>query len=177
LATYESEPPDKLAALHKAKNILVQLSPTTSADAETVGVWGAIHKRLWELTANKADLEITITAYERGFFLKSDYYNGINYAFMLNVPSSLMDGEEALTDRVLAKRIRQRVLNICETTLKFRASPPRQHILGWCLRGVVRSWSQGGGRPAKGSGDRRGTRASARAGRGHEEGRRLERTP
>ena len=40
LATYKSELPDKLTALRDAKSILAPLAPTTSADAETVGLWG-----------------------------------------------------------------------------------------------------------------------------------------
>jgi hypothetical protein len=43
LATYKSEYPDKLAALVAAKHTLEALSPTVSSDAETVGLWGAIH--------------------------------------------------------------------------------------------------------------------------------------
>jgi len=110
LATYKSEIPDKLTALHEANKILAQLSPTTSADAETVGLWGAVHKGLWEIGADRAGLDHAIAAYERGFFLRNDYYNGINYAFMLDVRAALTSGDEAVADRVLACRIRRRVL-------------------------------------------------------------------
>jgi hypothetical protein len=48
LATYKSEQPDTLQSLQKAKSIVEALGPATSCDAETVGLWGAIHKRLWE---------------------------------------------------------------------------------------------------------------------------------
>jgi len=48
LATYKSEQPNKKASLTEARNILSRLAPQTSSDAETVGLWGAIHKRLWE---------------------------------------------------------------------------------------------------------------------------------
>jgi hypothetical protein len=123
LATYKSEIPDKLAALQEAKTILSQLSPTTSADAETVGIWGAVHKRLWEVGADRVDLDHAIGAHERGFFLRNDYYNGINYAFMLDVRATLTTGEEALADRVLARRIRRRVLEICDDLLKVGAFP------------------------------------------------------
>jgi hypothetical protein len=43
LATYKSQQPNPLQALHKAKAILEALAPATSSDAETVGLWGAIH--------------------------------------------------------------------------------------------------------------------------------------
>jgi len=44
LATYKSEQPERVASLLRAKEILIPLSPETSSDAETVGLWGAIHK-------------------------------------------------------------------------------------------------------------------------------------
>jgi hypothetical protein len=46
LATYKSKEPEPLTALDRARTILSELGPDTSADAETVGLWGAIHKRL-----------------------------------------------------------------------------------------------------------------------------------
>ena len=118
LATYKSEDPDKIAALKKAKEILSALGPETSADGETVGLWGAVHKRLWEEGGDRADLDGAVSAYERGFFLKNDYYNGINYAFMLDVRASVSQPDEALIDRGLARRIRARVLGICEDKLR-----------------------------------------------------------
>src|SRR5262249_11797121 len=84
LATYKSKQPDALQSLQKAKSILEELLPATSSDAETVGLWGAVHKRLWELGKNAQDLDRAIRAYARGYFIKSDYYNGINFAFLLN---------------------------------------------------------------------------------------------
>ena len=82
------------------------------------GLWGAVHKRLWEEGGDRADLDHAINAYERGFFLKNDYYNGINYAFMLDVRASLSAGDDAVADRVLARRVRTRVLDICEEKAK-----------------------------------------------------------
>jgi MAP3K TRAFs-binding domain len=114
LATYKHEQPDKTAALVAAKVILDRLAPQTSSDAETVGLWGAIHKRLWDATKNRADLDEAIQAYARGYYIKNDYYNGINYAFMLDVRASTASGDEAMVDRVLARRIRQDLLAICD---------------------------------------------------------------
>ena len=57
LATYKSEQPDALQSLQKARAILEALSPETSCDAETVGLWGAVHKRLWEAGNSPADLD------------------------------------------------------------------------------------------------------------------------
>jgi hypothetical protein len=118
LATYKYEQPDKTASLVEAKNILSRLAPETSSDAETVGLWGAIHKRLWEESKNPDDLEEAIQAYGRGYNIKNDYYNGISYAFMLDVRASTTTGDEALADRVLARRVRRNVLVICDHLLK-----------------------------------------------------------
>jgi hypothetical protein len=117
LATYKSELPGKLTASRKAKEILTQLAPATSSDGETVGLWGAVHKRLWQDGGDRADLDRAIRAYARGYFLKTDYYNGINLACLLNVRSSISEGEEAICDRVQARRIRTEVLDLCKELL------------------------------------------------------------
>jgi hypothetical protein len=124
LATYKFEQPDKKAALISAQGILSKLAPQTSSDAETVGLWGAIHKRLWDQTQNRDDLDESIKAYGRGYYIKNDYYNGINYASMLDLRASLSAGDDALADRVLARRIRQDVLSICDRLLQ--ATPAAQ---------------------------------------------------
>jgi tetratricopeptide (TPR) repeat protein len=123
LATYESEQPDVMSSLLEAKKILTRLSPTTSSDAETVSLWGAIHKRLWQVGQRREDLDRSIDAYQRGFCIKDDYHNGIHYAFLLNVRASITDGNEALTDRVLARRARARVLTICDELLRTESFP------------------------------------------------------
>jgi hypothetical protein len=51
------------------------------------------------------------------FNLKDDYYNGINYAFMLNARASITPaGPEAIADFVWAGRVR-RVIQLCEEQL------------------------------------------------------------
>jgi hypothetical protein len=117
LATYKSKQPDALQSLQKAKTILEALSPEMSCEAETVGLWGAIHKRLWEVGKSAEDLDRAIRAYARGYFIKNDYYNGINFAFLLNVRAATAQGDEATADRVLARRIRREVLALCDAVL------------------------------------------------------------
>jgi hypothetical protein len=68
--------------------------------------------------ADRNALDIAITAYERGFYLKNDYYNGINFAYLLNVRAAASTGDDAVADRVWASRIRMQVIPICETLLK-----------------------------------------------------------
>jgi hypothetical protein len=122
LATYKFEQPDKKTSLINAKNILNALWPQTSSDAETVGIWGAIHKRLWDATQNREDLDESVKAYARGYYIKNDYYNGINYAFMLDVRASCSAGDEALVGRLLARRVRKDVLKISDRLLQAAAA-------------------------------------------------------
>jgi hypothetical protein len=121
LATYKSKSPDALTSLQEACSYLQELGPEVSNDPETVGLWGAVHKRLWDLTADRKALDVSIDAYERGFYLKQDYYNGINYAFLLNVRAAEHQKQsntaEAIADFVLARRARRTVMQYCESAL------------------------------------------------------------
>lgn len=118
LATYKAEQPEPRSALNEAKRILAALDPETSSDAETVGLWGAIHKRLWEQGQSRPDLDAAVEAYERGFYFKRDHYTGINYAFLLDERAGLQAGDEAIADRVLARRVRGEVLKFCDALLE-----------------------------------------------------------
>jgi hypothetical protein len=118
LATYKCQKPDPVTALLAARTILEKLHPRTTTDPETLGLWGAVHKRLFELRGDTADLEESIRAHEKGFYVKNDFYNGINLAFMLNVRASTStDPREAGADVVQAERIRRRVIGITEELL------------------------------------------------------------
>ncbi len=118
LATYKSRQPNAVDALKEAKQILDALHPRTSGDVETLGLWGAIHKRLWEETADRASLDEGVWAYERAFIMKLDYYTGINCAFMLDDRARIQtDPAEATADHVIASRIRRRLLEIVDSAL------------------------------------------------------------
>jgi len=125
LATYKSKLPSPESALKEAADILETLGPNTSTDTETLGLYGAVYKRLWEIAKVTADLDKAIWAYEKGFYLKNDYYNGINLAFLLNVRATLNNQEraEAITDFVLARRTRRRVLSLCQELIESSRSP------------------------------------------------------
>ena len=114
LATYKSETPDKVVALENACTILEELEPRVSSDGETVGIWGAIHKRLWEANASSADLDEAIRAHERGFRIRNDHYNGINFALLLDIRASLAGSDDATADRVWAMRVRREVVAIAD---------------------------------------------------------------
>jgi hypothetical protein len=118
LATYKSRQPNAVDALKEAKQILEALQPRTSGDVETLGLWGAIHKRLWEETTDRASLDEGVWAYERAFIMKLDYYTGINCAFMLDDRARIQtDPAEATADHVIASRIRRRLLEIVDGAL------------------------------------------------------------
>ena len=123
LATYKSKrnQPDETAGLQEALNLLKLLNPETTNDPETLGLWGAIHKRLWDLIQDRSSLEEAVDAYARGFFLKQDYYNGINLAFLHNIKADLEEKEgnipEAIADFILARRLRHQVMKLCKTAL------------------------------------------------------------
>ena len=120
LATYKSKDPDAVSSLLEARRILERLKPRDTTDAETLGLWGAVHKRLWELQGDREALDDAIWALEKGFYVKNDHYNGINLAFLLNARACVSTGNDAVTDATLAERIRRRVITICQTQ---RAKP------------------------------------------------------
>jgi hypothetical protein len=113
LATYKSQDPNAEEALREATNLLSKLEPETSNDTETLGMWGSVHKQLWGLSKDRNDLDEAVRAYERGFYIRNDYYNGINFAFLLNVRAAhTKDPAEAIADFIQARRVRKEVIAI-----------------------------------------------------------------
>jgi hypothetical protein len=126
LATYKSKLPTPLDALNEACHILEALAPRTSTDAETLGLYGAVQKRLWDETKESIHLDTAIWAHEKGFNVKNDYYNGVNLAYLLNVRAAQTDDTapaEAIADFILAQRTRRRVLQLCEALLESKPAP------------------------------------------------------
>jgi hypothetical protein len=131
LVTYKSERPTPLAALEEARALLAPLNPETSNDTETLGLWGAVHKRLWDLLKDEAGgraaqyLDQAVRGYERGFYLRNDYYNGINFAYVLNLRAAhAASPEEAIADFVQARRVCGEVVDICDAWLAETEPPP-----------------------------------------------------
>jgi tetratricopeptide (TPR) repeat protein len=121
LAVYRSGMPDPVVALNEARALLAPLEPATTNDPETLGLWGAVHKRLWETAQHRPDLDTAIAAYERGFHLAESYYSGINLAYLYDVRASIeaptSDGE-GIADAVVARRIRRAVMALGERALE-----------------------------------------------------------
>ena len=130
LATYKSKKPDAETALNNAKKILEKLNPIQTTDPETLGLWGAVYKRYWDLWEKGPHLDEAIWAYEKGFYLKNDFYNGINFAFLLNVRASVSEGREAIADVVTAERIRKRVIDICNNILNQQNDAGKTVFIG-----------------------------------------------
>lgn len=115
LATYKSESPSPIEALKEALSLLTELNLEMTTDPETLGLAGAILKRMWQQTDREEYLNEAIEKYEKGFYIKNDYYNGINLAFLYNLRGEKTDEKSyAIADYVIAERIRKKVIIICE---------------------------------------------------------------
>jgi len=139
LATYKSEYPNPEEGLRGARDLLKLLDPQVSNDTETLGLWGSVHKRLWELTKDSNYIDQAIRGYERGFYLRNDYYNGINYAYLLNERAAhAVDFAETVADFVQARRVRREVISICEHWVA--ENPPAARIPAGSKLAVIRYW-------------------------------------
>ena len=145
LATYKSNHPTPEQAFQDARDLLNLLDPKVSNDTETLGLWGSVHKRMWEKTKNRSYLDQAIRGYERGFYLRNDYYNGINYAFLLNERAVHgADFAESIADFIQARRVRLEVISICEQWLaenppaaKMEYAPKLAKIRYWVLATIA----------------------------------------
>lgn len=108
LATYKSEQPSKITALVNALKIINELTPDSSNDPETLGIAGAIHKRLWQITQDPDELRLAIKYYGRGFDVRRDYYTGENQAICLNYWAELeTDPVEKSYYHINARKVRE----------------------------------------------------------------------
>ncbi|USK34721.1 DUF4071 domain-containing protein [Bacillus sp. F19] len=118
LATYKSKLPNHVDALNEALGFLERLNIDITTDPESLGLAGAIYKRLWEEVGEIDYLNKSIFYYEKGFYIRNDYYNGINLAYLYNVRannnSKMNNKHESIADFIIANRIRQKVIDICE---------------------------------------------------------------
>lgn len=133
VATYKSKQPDPESALLEARGIMEKsLNPASTNDPETLGLWGAIHKRLWELHARPADLNAAVDGYERGFSLRRDWYNGINYAFLLDLRSvewlKAGNKDDAIADSVLARRVRSEIGHLALAPAEDKNADPTKRF-------------------------------------------------
>lgn len=113
LATYKSKEPSEIASLVSALKIVSDLEPDGSNDPETLGITGAIHKRLWKITQDEKELALATKYYGRGFEIRKDYYNGENYALCLNYRQNLeTDPSERSYYSIAARKAREDISGI-----------------------------------------------------------------
>jgi hypothetical protein len=137
LHTYKAKQPSEVAALYEADRILQPLDPRSSTDPETLGICGAIQKRLFKCTGELASLDMAIDMYGRGFVLKQDYYNGENYALCLNWRADQQQQpEEAAYDRRTAQKARERVVASLTHALQDEHAAQRSDFF-WMLASMA----------------------------------------
>lgn len=114
LAKYKSKAPTEISSLTDALKIIEKLDPDSETnDPETLGLTGAIYKRMWHATEDSECLKRAIHYYGKGFQIRRDYYNGENYALCLNLAASIeADPEEKTFYKISAKKARQEILEI-----------------------------------------------------------------
>ena len=123
--TYKSKQPDAKTALEKGLEIMKALNPDTSNDTETLGITGAIHKRLWQMRGDlvdpvtaRAHLDKAVEHYGRGFNVKKDYYNGENYAVVLEMRAGQQqDPDEASYDLMTANKVRKEIIKLLQPVI------------------------------------------------------------
>lgn len=119
LATYKDHDLRAASALQDALTRLGDLA--TRSDAETLGIAGAVYKRLWEVDGNRNQLELALACYRRGYGCgtANNAYPGINAAFVLDILAAeeekdarLVGARPVLADerRAEATRIRREIV-------------------------------------------------------------------
>jgi tetratricopeptide (TPR) repeat protein len=110
---YKAQQPSTLSALIEARTMLESLRPSESNDPETLGITGAIHKRIFLQTSDVTQLNLAINFYRRGFEIRRDYYNGENLATCLDLRAQTQtDVREAVYDRMFAGKVRRALLDL-----------------------------------------------------------------
>jgi tetratricopeptide (TPR) repeat protein len=118
LCKYKDKSVNPNIALTDALNIISQLEPEdrNTTDPETLGITGAIYKRLWQ--NNKSTIEYldrAIEYYKRGFTINQDYYTGENYALCLDLKANIsIENDEKIYLQYSAKNTRKEIIEIIE---------------------------------------------------------------
>ena len=116
LCRYKSEKPSKLSALTDALCIMKPIEKHT--DTETLGIVGAINKRLWEITNDANYLKSAIESYKKGWTLYKDYYTGENYANCMYMQSNLLTGDLKIHSKVEATETFTEIISIVKKSLE-----------------------------------------------------------
>jgi tetratricopeptide (TPR) repeat protein len=137
LCTYKDPDLPVLKALDQALAILREsFDLENTSDQETLGIAGAIHKRRWQATGQKGQLERSFLYYRRGhnIGLEKDYgYTGINAAFALDqlADIEMTDGAPSVESRrAEAREIREALV---ARLVPLRAAAPKLAANWWYL--------------------------------------------
>lgn len=118
LSTYKDKSVNPKVALNDALTIINKLEPEnrSTTDPETLGITGAIYKRLWQNDNEVIEyLDRAIEYYKRGFTINQDYYTGENYALCLDFKSEITsDSDEKIYLKIEAKKTRKEIIKIIE---------------------------------------------------------------
>jgi len=118
LSTYKNDHSQQ--GLNDALSLLNQLNLNVENDTETMGLLGAVHKRLYGLTTDPDHLDKSISYYRKGYVLHDDYYNGVNYAQMKQIQLSLeSDVREQNFLKSQINRTRSHVIDIVNKKLSL----------------------------------------------------------
>lgn len=111
LAIYKAKEPSEIVALTNALNIITELDPENSNDPETLGLTGAIYKRMWLITKDVEFLKLAVKFYKKGFQIRSNAYTGENYALCLDEMSNVeIAPDEKTYFTIEAKKTRQIII-------------------------------------------------------------------
>jgi hypothetical protein len=140
LVTYKLEKPSPLKALFEAEEILSKLNPDETTDPETLGLSGAINKRTFDITKSVIYLDKAIKFYSKGYYIAQDYYNGINYAFLLTTKATIeKDKFKSISYFIQSQRIREEVVEICKEIITAKSFKERgdQH---WIFQTIAQAY-------------------------------------
>ncbi|MEG8016035.1 tetratricopeptide repeat-containing protein [Sphingomonas sp. 22R3R2A-7] len=149
LWTYKSALPSALDALMTGLRLIEPLRPDRSNDPETLGIAGAMRKRLWLLTSDRVQLDTAIRYYGRGFEVRRDYYNGENLATCYDYRAEEQtEPAEAQFDRMSAQKVRGMIVEIL-TEVRAAANFDQRSDRHWVLA-TLANCSYGLGQEAAG---------------------------
>lgn len=129
LATYKAQVPTVLVALFEAMDVLDILTPELSNDPETLGIAGAICRRLWLELREPVYLDLAIKHYGRGFEVRRDYYNGENLALCYEYRGERQTNpDEMKFDFMFARKVRVAVVEGLDDILSMDDAGDRSDI-------------------------------------------------
>ncbi|MEP0265248.1 tetratricopeptide repeat-containing protein [Dokdonia sp.] len=128
LITYKWKQPNEKAALNTALDILKkELRLETTTDTETLGLAGAVYKRFYFLTKEDIYFKKSLWNYSRGFYIRQDYYNGINLSFLHFFRASQMDNKlKAFAHFGQALEIGEKVEELCKKIIALKNFKDRE---------------------------------------------------